>query len=64
MVRKTILGGGKDQILKCFACQAKELKVSIGNGASVKSFKKKEVWSMCTLEKSLWQLCERWIRKG
>lgn len=41
-VVKKILGGGKDQILKCFACPAEELKVGIGNGGSVKSFKKEE----------------------
>lgn len=42
MVRKKILGDGKDQILKCYACRAEELKVSLGSGESVKSSKKKK----------------------
>lgn len=53
MVKKKILGDGKDPILKCCACRAKELKVSLGNGESGKSVKKKDVSNVHFREISL-----------
>lgn len=53
MVRKKIPGDGKDPILECCASRAKVLKVSLGNGESVQSVKKKDVSNVHVRERSL-----------